>query len=92
TRRLTLLPLTRDHVLALAEQAVARLAPSVARNVETLRAHAERVVIVSGGFREVIAPVARHLGVPDARVLANDLTYDDTGRVTGVDRANPLSA
>jgi len=92
TRRLTLLPLTRDHVQVLAEQAVARLAPSVARNVETLRAHAERVVIVSGGFREVIAPVARHLGVPDARVLANDLTYDDTGRVTGVDRANPLSA
>ncbi len=92
TRRLTLLPLTRDHVLALAEQAVARLAPSVARNVETLRAHADRLVIVSGGFREVIAPVARHLGVPDARVLANDLTYDEAGRVTGVDRANPLSA
>ncbi|MDP3378557.1 MAG: HAD-IB family phosphatase, partial [Brevundimonas sp.] len=92
TRRLILLPLTRDHVQALAEQAVARLAPSVARNVETLRLHADRLVIVSGGFREVIAPVARHLGVPDARVLANDLTYDDAGRVTGVDRSNPLSA
>jgi len=92
TRRLTLLPLTRVHVQALAERAVARLAPSVARNVETLRAHADRLVIVSGGFREVIAPVARHLGVPDERVLANDLTYDEAGRVTGVDRANPLSA
>lgn len=92
SRRLTLLPLTRDHVQTLAGQAVARLAPSVARNVETLRAHADRIVIVSGGFREVIAPVARHLGVRDDRVLANDLTCDAEGRVTGVDRTNPLSA
>lgn len=91
SRRLTLLPLTRDHVQTLAGQAVARLAPSVSRNVETLRAHADRIVIVSGGFREVIAPVARHLGVRDDRVLANDLTYDAEGRVTGVDRTNPLS-
>ncbi len=90
-RRLALLPLRREHVEALAGQAVARMAPSVARNVETLRGHADHIVIVSGGFREVIAPVARHLGVPDDRILANDLIYDDTGRVTGVDRSNPLS-
>jgi D-3-phosphoglycerate dehydrogenase len=63
----------------------------VARNLETLRRHADRLVIVSGGFREVIAPVADLLGVPADRVLANDLTYDDAGRVTGV-APSPLLA
>ena len=82
--RLALLPLTRDHVRVLAARAPSRLAPSVARNLETLRRQADRLVIVSGGFREVIGPVAEMLGVPPDRVLANDLTYDREGKVTGV--------
>lgn len=49
------------------------------------------MVILSGGFREVIAPVAELLGVSPDRVLCNDLIYDADGRVTGVDDANPLS-
>lgn len=89
TQRLALLPVTREHVQALAARTPSRLAPSVARNLETLRRHADRLVIVSGGFREVIAPVADLLGVPADRVLANDLTYDDAGRVTGV-RPSPI--
>nr|WP_125256597.1 phosphoglycerate dehydrogenase [Brevundimonas fluminis] len=90
-QRLELLPVTRDHVQALAARASSRLAPSVARNLETLRRHADRLVIVSGGFREVIAPVADLLGVPADRLLANDLTYDDAGRVAGV-QPNPILA
>lgn len=82
--RLALLPLARDHVRELAARAPTRLAPSVTRNLETLRRHADRLVIVSGGFREVIGPVADLLGVPADRVLANDLTYDEEGRVSGV--------
>ncbi len=90
TQRLALLPITRDHVQATAVRAASRLAPSVARNLETLRRHADRLVIVSGGFREVIVPVAELLGVSADRVLANDLTYDDAGRVTGVFADNPI--
>lgn len=91
SRRLALLPLTRAHIETLAAQAVGRLAPSVARNLAFFRKNAGRTAIVSGGFREVIAPVAAHLGVAPERVLANDLTYDAEGRVTGVDTANPLA-
>lgn len=90
-RRLEILPLTRDHVAELAQRAVAALTPSVRRNIEVLRGRAGRLVIVSGGFREIIAPVAAALGIPDERVLANDLIYDSDGRVTGVDPANPVS-
>lgn len=83
-RRLALLPLTREHVRALAAQAAGRLAPSVERNLDFFREQAGRVVIISGGFREVIAGVAGKLGVPPGCVIANDLVYDEDGRVSGV--------
>ena len=91
SRRLTLAPLHRDHVRILADRILDHLTPSVRRNLTPLRALADQLVIVSGGFREVIAPVADWLGVPPERVLANDLTYDANGCVIGVDTANPLS-
>ncbi|WP_442882112.1 phosphoglycerate dehydrogenase [Brevundimonas sp.] len=90
-RRLGMLPLTRAHVDALAERILDEGAPSVRRNRQWFLDNADRVVIVSGGFREVIAPIAARLGVASDRVLCNDLRYDSEGRVTGVDDANPLS-
>ena len=53
--------------------------------------NAADIIILSGGFREIIAPVAERLGVSPDRVLCNDLIYDAEGVVTGVDDANPLS-
>jgi len=82
-RRLALLPLTRGHVRQLAGDAVRRLTASVERNRAFFRDHADRLVIVSGGFREVIAGVAQALGVSADRVIANDLVYDGD-RVAGV--------
>lgn len=90
-RRLELLDLRREHVQAAADRAVAALTPSVARNAAFFRDNAERIFILSGGFREVIAPVAERLGVAPDRILANDLIYDAEGRVTGVDWANSVS-
>ena len=90
-QRLALLPLTRAHVEALADRILDEGTPSVRRNLRFFQENADKVVILSGGFREVIAPVAERLGVAADRVLCNDLTYDADGRVTGVDDANPLS-
>jgi D-3-phosphoglycerate dehydrogenase / 2-oxoglutarate reductase len=90
-RRLALLPLTRAHVTELAARILDEGTPSVRRNLRFFRENAERIVIISGGFREIIAPLAAHLNVPPERVLCNDLVYDADGRVTGVDDANPLS-
>ena len=90
-RRLALLPLRREHVDAVGARAVDALIPSVRRNLRFFAEAKGRVVILSGGFREIIAPVAEALGVSAERVLCNDLIYDDAGRVIGVDDANPLS-
>lgn len=90
-RRLALLPLTREHVDALAATILDEGTPSVRRNLRFFQENAGRILILSGGFREIIAPVAERLGVAPEHVFCNDLTYDDEGRVTGVDDTNPLS-
>jgi len=90
-RRLDLLALSRSHVEALTDRILDEASASIRRNVDFFERHAERVYILSGGFREVIAPLAVRLGIAPDHVLANDLIYDDEGRVTGVDDANPLS-
>ncbi|RYG11713.1 MAG: HAD family hydrolase, partial [Caulobacteraceae bacterium] len=90
-RRLALLPLTRAHVTALALTASDHLTASVRRNLNFFQQNKGKVIIISGGFREVIAPVAEELGVSPDRILCNDLVYDADDRVIGVDDANPLS-
>ena len=90
-RRLDLLPLTQDHVRALADRILEEGTPSVRRNLRFFQDNADSVVILSGGFREIIAPIAQWLGVADDRVLCNDLVYDAEDRVVGVDDDNPLS-
>ena len=89
--RLSLLPLTRAHVTELAERILDEGTPSVRRNLRFFRENAGRIVILSGGFREIIAPLAAHLHIPADQVLCNDLLYDADGLVTGVDSANPLA-
>ena len=90
-QRLALLPLTKTHVEVLADRILDEGTPSVRRNLRFFQENAANIVIISGGFREIIAPVAERLGVSPDRVLCNDLTYDADGRVTGVDDANPLA-
>ncbi|MBN9479944.1 MAG: HAD-IB family phosphatase, partial [Bordetella sp.] len=90
-QRLDMLALRREHVEALSDRILDEATVSIRRNVDFFQRNAERIYILSGGFREVIAPLAERLGVAADHVLANDLIYDAEGRVTGVDAANPLS-
>ncbi|ACQ80570.1 phosphoserine phosphatase SerB [Beutenbergia cavernae DSM 12333] len=75
-----------DEVLA-----EVRLSPGAADLVAECGRRGWPVALVSGGFREVVEPLAAQLGI--TRTLANALEVDDAGRLTGkvsggvVDRA-----
>lgn len=90
-QRLSLLGLRREHVEALADRILHEATISVRRNVDFFERNAERIYILSGGFTEVIYPLADRLGIAREHVLANELVYDEDGRVTGVNEANPLA-
>jgi phosphoserine phosphatase len=62
-----------------------RLTPGIAEVVALLQARGTHVYLVSGGFRQMIAPVAALLNIPAHRVFANNLLFHAEGAYKGFD-------
>ncbi len=48
------------------------------------------VFVVTGGYDRAIYPTTQKLGLPDYRVYANTLLFDEAGKYLGFDTSNPL--
>ena len=83
-------PTSRD-LSALAEEYERTLAPGAEAAIGRLRAAGRRVVLVSGGIREAILPVARRLGIDDSDVHAVRVDVDDVGSYVRYDAASPMT-
>jgi phosphoserine phosphatase len=89
--RLGLVRPSRDDVAALADAYAASLAPQAAYTLLRLRAAGKRLVLVSGGVREAILPLATRLGIPERDVRAVSVRFDADGAYAGFDSASPLA-
>ncbi len=83
-RRLHIIRPTRDEIAQLASIYLATALPGVRDAVAAWRNAGVRVVLVSGGLRDAILPLAAWLGVPADDVHAVDVDYDDDGVVQRV--------
>lgn len=88
-RRLEIIQPRREEVAQVGALYVNTLEPTARATLATLRASGWTVVIVSGGFRQAIRPLADALGV--ARVEAVDLFFDPSGAYVGFDEAYPTT-
>lgn len=59
--------------------------------VQKLHTCGKTVYLVSGGFRQMIAPVAAKLNIPNERIYANNLLFNAQGEYAGFDRTEPTS-
>ncbi len=89
--RLALVTPSRTDVAALAEVYLATLAPGAEQAVGRLREAGVRIVLVSGGVRQAILPVARLLRISATDVKAVELRFDDDGDYAGFDARSPLT-
>ncbi|RXG52758.1 Phosphoserine phosphatase [Armadillidium vulgare] len=69
--------------------------PKLSKNIETLIKQLHRrnvdVYLVSGGFRSLIAPVAKYLQIPLENIYANRLKFYFDGSYAGFDESQPTS-
>jgi D-3-phosphoglycerate dehydrogenase / 2-oxoglutarate reductase len=91
SQRLALLGANRRHLAPLVAHLQTKVSASIRRNAEFFRTHADRIYVVSSGFREFIEPVVAEFGIGPNHVLANTFTFDSEGNITGCDPANVLS-
>jgi D-3-phosphoglycerate dehydrogenase len=90
-QRLALLGAHQRHLAPLVAHLQTKVSESIRRNGDFFRQHADRIYVVSSGFREFIEPVVAEFGIPANHVLANTFTFDPEGNITGCDPANVLS-
>lgn len=83
--RLDLIRPSRRLIAACLAAHPPRLTPGVADLTAALTARGTRVYLVSGGFREMIMPLAERLHIPAARVFANTLRFSLDGAYVGFD-------
>lgn len=79
SQRMGLIAPTRDVVRSVATRILKHITPSFLRHKDFFGKHSAHVYIISGGFDEIIFPVADALGIPRAQVLANTFVYDAHG-------------
>ncbi len=76
-------------VAAVGRHYIETVEPTAIATLATLRAAGWTPLILSGGFRNAIRPLADHLGI--ARVEAVDLFFDAAGNYAGFDERYPTT-
>jgi D-3-phosphoglycerate dehydrogenase len=85
-RRLSMFRANRDHIQQLIELLRSNITPSIARNREFFRRHADRIYIISGGFTDYIYPVVESFELIPGHILANHFVFNGNGEITGCDK------
>lgn len=68
------------------------LTPRVVELVALLHSHNKQVWLISGGFKQMILPIAQQLNISSDRIIANILHFDaNTGAFTHYDTTVPTS-
>jgi len=67
------------------------LTPGMADLIALLQARGTHVYLVSGGFEQMIFPVADRLRIPRERVFANRILFAPDGSYSGFDETAPTS-
>ena len=88
-RRLAVIRPGQADVAAVGRQYIEQIEPTALTTVAQLKAAGWTPIIISGGFRPIIAPLAAHLGI--ARIEAVDLHFDAAGNYTGYDENFPTT-
>ena len=89
--RLGLVRPRREDIEALARAYVSAVAPGCATAVRRLRDAGVQVMLVSGGLRPALLPLAGHLGVGTSDVHGVEVRFDAVGSYDGFDAASPLT-
>lgn len=88
-RRLALIRPRREDITAIARRYIEEVEPTALATVTRLKAGGWTPVILSGGFRPIIAPLAAHLGI--VRIEAVDLHFGAAGEYAGYDERYPTT-
>lgn len=90
-KRIELLGANRLHIDALIKKLNKQVSQSIKSNKEFFRNYSDRIIIISGGFKEYILPIVSRYNIPPKNVYANTFEFDTAGNINGFDKKNFLA-
>lgn len=91
SERMRIVKPTLAEIQQLGKVYVERMAAGAVETMSALRARDIEVIMISGGLREAILPLARELGVDEKNVYAVSVFFDEQGKYAGFDDASLLT-
>jgi D-3-phosphoglycerate dehydrogenase len=88
SKRLKLLNINQKDIHAATIVLAKKVTPSFKRNKQFLMENAQNILIISGGFYEMIIPIVSEYGILEDQVFANKFVYKGTSRIAHVDSQN----
>ena len=91
SKRLKFLNINQKDIHAATIVLAKKVTPSFKRNKQFLMENAQNILIVSGGFYEMIIPIVSEYGILEDQVFANKFVYKGTSRIAHVDSQNIMA-
>ena len=91
SKRLKLLNINQKDIHAATILLAKKVTPSFKRNKQLLMENAQNILIISGGFYEMIIPIVSEYGILEDQVFANKFVYKGTSRIAHVDSQNIMA-
>jgi len=90
-KRIELLNAGKQDIDQVVEKLKKNISTSIERNKEFFEKYADRIFIISGGFKEYIAPVVAKYDIPSDQIFANTFEFNKNGQIIGFDQHNYLA-
>ena len=89
--RIKLLNANKSHIEILIKRLNKQISRSILSNKVFFKNYSDRIIIISGGFKEYISPIVGRFGILEKQVYANKFVFDKKGNITGFDLKNHLA-
>ena len=90
-KRVALIDANKNDIEKIAITLSKEVTPSIKKNKLYIQENSSKIMIFSGGFKEIIIPIVSEYGIDKKQIFANEFIYDSYGNVVGINNNNNMS-
>jgi len=90
-KRVALIDANKNDIEKIAITLSEEVTPSIKKNKLFIQENSSKIMIFSGGFKEIIIPIVSEYGIDKKQIFANEFIYDSYGNVVGINNNNNMS-
>ena len=89
-RRMSLIKINKKHIDLSNKKILNNITDSFLRNAGFIRTNAEKIYVISGGFKCSILPVTDFFNIDQSHIIANEFLFDENNNVIDIKRESDI--